>query len=88
MGNKRGIKTLGVAAILATGLLLFAQASDKPEESKHRTGPHGLEGWTLDSPAPDSGYGDERFAYTLVLARNGRVLQRIEGDPIIWSWTF
>jgi hypothetical protein len=37
---------------------------------------------------PDSNYGDERFAFTIVFARNGHRLRRIEGEPIIWKWMF
>lgn len=81
-------KVLGSIAILAISPSLVSQTKDKPTESEHRTGPHGLEGWTLESPLPDSNYGDERFAFTLVLARNGHRLRRIEGDPIIWKWMF
>jgi hypothetical protein len=37
---------------------------------------------------PGSGHGDERFAFTLVVARGGHVIRRIRGKPIIWHWTF
>ncbi|SRR5208282_3693203 len=76
---------------IAVGMIaipLAARSAEKPTESEHRRGPHGLEGWTLDAPVPDSGYGDERFAFTLVLARDGHVLHRIGGDPFIWKWLF
>jgi len=76
---------------IAVGMIaipLAARSAEKPTESEHRRGPHGLEGWTLDAPVPDSGYGDERFAFTLVLARDGHVLNRIGGDPFIWKWLF
>lgn len=36
----------------------------------------------------DSGYGDERFAFTLVIARHGHVIRRVTGEPIIWKWIF
>src|SRR5579862_2067480 len=81
-------KLLGLIVILAISLPLISQTKDKPTESEHRTGPRGLEGWTLDSPLPDSNYGDERFAFTLVLARNGYRFRCIEGVPIIWKWMF
>ena len=81
-------KVLGLIAILAISLPLVSQTKDKPTETEHRTGPHGLEGWTLEYPLPDLNYGDERFALTLVLARNGHRLRRIEGEPIIWKWMF
>jgi hypothetical protein len=81
-------------AILAIAVPMLAQSArkpsgaDKPTESEHRRGQHGLEGWTLNSPVPDSGYGDEQFAFTLVVARDGRVLRRIAGEPFVWRWMF
>ena len=78
-------KVLGSIAILAISPPLVSQTKDKPTESEHRTGPHGVEGWTLEYSLPDSNYGDEHFAFTLVLARNGHRLRRIEGKPIIWK---
>ena len=82
------LKVLGAIAILAVSSPLVSQTKDKPRESEHRSGPNGLAGWTLESPIPDSNYGDQRFAFTLVLARNGRRLRRIAGAPIIWKWIF
>ena len=82
---------LGMLLALALAAVVAAQASeptDKPTQSAHRSGPDGLEGWTLDAPVPDSGYGDERFAFTLVVARHGHIIRRISGQPIIWSWIF
>jgi hypothetical protein len=61
---------------LAVAAVVAAQASkpaNKPNQSAHRSGPRGLEGWTLDSSVPESGYGDERFAFALVVARHGRI---------------
>ena len=81
-------KVLSSIAMLAIPLPLVSQTKDRPAESKHRTGPHGMEGWTLESRLPDSNQGSERFAFTLVIARKGHKLLRIEGDPIIWKWMF
>jgi hypothetical protein len=81
----------GMLLALALAAVVAAQASqpaDKPTQSAHRFGPDGLEGWTLDSRVPGSGYGDERFAFTLVVARHGHIIRRISGGPIIWSWIF
>lgn len=61
---------------------------DRPVQSAHRAGPSGLEGWTLDSPVPGSGYGDERFAFKLLISRHGHVIRRVSGDPVIWKWVF
>jgi hypothetical protein len=74
---------------LATAVAVqAAQPADKPTESAHTPGPDGLEGWTLEWPVPGSGYGDERFAFTLVVARHGHIIRRISGAPIIWKWIF
>jgi hypothetical protein len=75
-------------------LPIFAQAphsarpDSKPTKSDYIKGPHGLEGWTLNSPVPGSGYGDQKLPLTLVLARNGHILHRINGDGFIWRWMF
>ena len=65
-----------------------APSSDKPTESEHRKGPHGLEGWTLSAPVDGVHGGNEPLPFTLVVARNGKVLRRIEGDPFVWQWIF
>jgi hypothetical protein len=91
-----------ITSLLTTSILLAALAaiawpqdakapnpdadSQTPVESSHVSGPHGLEGWTLLSPVPD--HPGERYAFTLVIARNGKVVQRISGDPIVWRWMF
>ena len=88
--RKRGYQFGLLLAVALAGVVAAQepQPADKPSQSAHRPGPGGLEGWTLDWPVPDSGYGDERFAFTLVIARYGHIIQRISGDPIIWRWTF
>jgi hypothetical protein len=67
-------------------LILFARTSDRPTESPHRTGPAGLEGWTLNDTIPD--HGEERFAFQLVVARKGHVVRRVGGHSLIWNWMF
>jgi len=54
--------------------------------SKHRAGPHGLEGWTLEGPIPD--HPNDKFPFVLVIARNGREIRRIHGNAFIWRWMF
>lgn len=63
-----------------------SKTSDKPTPSEHRPGPHGLEGWTLDGPIPD--HPGEKFPFTLVIGRNGRVIRRFPGDGFVWKWMF
>jgi hypothetical protein len=54
--------------------------------SEHKSGPNGLEGWTLSGPIDDQ--SDEKYPFTLILARNGQVIRRIDGDPFVWKWMF
>jgi hypothetical protein len=76
---------IGSVALGAKPVVLLPQDAGKPTESAHKKGPNGLEGWTLDSPNPGTG---ERIPFTLVIARSGRAIRRIEGDPTIWKWMF
>ncbi|MGD0628333.1 MAG: hypothetical protein ABR987_03215 [Terracidiphilus sp.] len=59
---------------------------NQPTESTHIQGPDGTEGWTLDSPIPDQ--PGQKYPFTLVIARKGRVLRKIDGDPFVWQWIF
>jgi hypothetical protein len=59
---------------------------DKPTPSAHIAGPNGLAGWTLDWPLPD--HPHERFPATLVIARNHRVIRKIDCGGIISTWIF
>ena len=72
---------LGTAAVAQT-------AAEKPTESPHIAGPHGLEGWALDWPLPNDQNHGERYPNTLLIARRGRVIRRIEGGPFVWKWMF
>ena len=84
--------------LIAVVLLAIAAASaaaqvkspdDKPTESPHIAGPDGLEGWTLQGTLPpEDNYGDEKFDFTLVIARHGHVIRRIQGGAFIWRWMF
>lgn len=81
---------LAVPAILLVAGSLLGQSpktADAPVESKHVAGPHGLEGWTLDSLLPGESTGD-RYPFTLVIARNGKVIRKISDGPFVWRWIF
>jgi hypothetical protein len=65
---------------------LFAQKPDQRTESEHRRGPHGLEGWTFSEAISDR--PGETFPFMLVIARDGRVIHQISGDPFVWQWIF
>ena len=91
------MQRLFVIAMLAAALAASAGAQTAaesdictatPKDSKHVSGPHGLEGWTLESVIPDYSDPRECFSFTLVLARNGHVIRRRDAEPIIWSWLF
>lgn len=58
--------------------------------SEQVAGPHGLSGWTLDYLLPEE-FAQSRDEYepmTLVIARNGREIRRIQGEPFVWVWKF
>jgi hypothetical protein len=63
-----------------------AVKKDHGTASAHRAGPAGLDSWTLKYGVPDLNQGP--LPGTLVVARNGRVVRRIEGDPFVWRWVF
>jgi hypothetical protein len=77
------------ALLSAAALSGFGQQApdDAPVASAHVAGPHGLEGWTLNSPLPDDST-HERYPFTLVIARNGRALRKIPGSAFVWHWIF
>jgi hypothetical protein len=77
------VATRSVPAVAQTD-----ECTAAPQESNHVSGPHELEGWTLESSAPGSSYGNECFSLELVLARNGHVIRRRKAEPIIWKWIF
>ena len=67
-----------------------APRTEQPQESEHRSGPDGLEGWTLNDTIPDgpTERSTESYPFTLVLARHGHIIRRIEGSPFVWNWIF
>ena len=80
---------LKIGAVFLATTLASPQSNspaDQPTPSPHRSGPNGLEGWTLDSSIPD--HPGDTFPFTLVIARNGLVIRRIDGDPFVWRWIF
>lgn len=79
---------LMAAALAAPAWSQEDHCTPTPKESAQVSGPHGLEGWTLESALPDSQYGKECFSATLVLARNGRVIRKIEAGDLIRNWIF
>ena len=58
--------------------------------SEHIAGPRGLSGWTLEYLLPEE-FAQDKGEYepmTLVIARNGHEIRRIEGKPFLWNWIF
>ncbi len=87
----RTICGLCCGLLMASSLAAMARPQaksqdEKPVESEHRQGPNGWEGWTLLSSIPDD--ATQRYAFTLVLAHNGKVVRRFDGDPFVWEWIF
>jgi hypothetical protein len=83
-------KWIAVALITMCALTARPQArssADKPVESEHHPGPNGLETWTLNWPIPDDP-NQERYPVTLVIARHGKIVRKIEGDSFVWKWIF
>ena len=78
---------LAASLILACGLAVPQSSDEKPVESAHVAGPHGLEGWTLNGPIPDDS-NHEKYPFTLVIARNGRIWRKIDGSAFVWRWIF
>ena len=77
---------LRLAAVLA--FALFARGvKEKPIQSAHVVGPHGLEGWT-ESITIDEVANQGPLPVTLVIARHGKVIRRIDGSPFLWQWEF
>jgi hypothetical protein len=82
---------LGAWFVIAVAVAVLPQtvpSNDKPTDSKHRKGPHGLEGWTESEPVAEVYGGNEPLPFKLVIARNGKVVWRIDGDPFLWRWMF
>ena len=73
--------------LAATALSLpVARSADRETASEHRKGPNRMDGLTLNSPIPD--HPGETFACKLVIAHNGRIVRRIDGDPLVWKWIY
>ena len=59
----------------------------KPISSEHRAGPDGVSGWTVNYVVRDvSNQGP--LPMRLVIARNRRVIRKIQGLPFVWRWMF
>jgi hypothetical protein len=63
------------------------EPAEKITESEHRSGPHGLEGWKLSRPFPVPSNRDP-LPFRLLIAQNGKIVRKIEGDPFVWRWIF
>ncbi len=77
---------LKMRLLLPLALLFSVSIASEPVKSKHHAGPHNLEGWTLSWPVPDPGWDPQ--PRSLVIARHGRIVRKIEGDPFVWTWMF
>ncbi len=84
MGSYRG-----VAAIVLALAPHLAAGSGSGRREDRRVAPDGVTvGWLVTYGNPDPGRDWERIAGTLVIARRGQVVRRIEGASTIRQWTF
>jgi hypothetical protein len=56
-----------------------------PIEIQASAGPNGLEAWTLNYEIP---LNKGSYPEILVIARNGRILRKLQGEPFVWDWIF
>ena len=70
-----------IILILALPLALFGQ------ESVHSKGPNGLEAWTVSKTVPTL-EGQGPLPTRMVIARNGKTLRSVTGDPFLWTFVF
>jgi hypothetical protein len=54
----------------------------------HHSGPHGLDSWALLGRFPSGLEEYDEYPTTLIIARRGRIIRRIQGDPFVWTWMF
>lgn len=85
-GRRPGGRGLRLAALAAAAIILaaatpLAAASRRLERIE---GPHGLAGWHSLHRLENGNDVSE----TLTIARNGKVIRRIKGDPFVWRWLF
>jgi hypothetical protein len=73
------------ARVLLVALVALLGASHAAAQEPERVpGPNGLAGWKITHVLEN---GNE-VAETLVIARHGRRIREIHGDPFIWRWLF
>lgn len=65
-----------------------AVAQPQPSEFPHHPGPNGLEAWALHANYSGGLAEYNQYPATLIIARRGRILRRIDGSPFLWSWIF
>src|SRR5579875_1521715 len=88
---------IAVAVVLVSGQALWSQAApradtDKPTVSDRKAAADGVtEGWLLDYPWPDQDDPSQswrKIAGTLVLARHGKAIRKVQADSTFWNWSF
>ena len=80
-----------LGSLLAAALPAFAR-TEKVRVTDRKLAPDKVtSGWFLAYPWPDQNEVSQRWRIipaTLVLARHGHVIRRIEADTTFWSWSF
>jgi hypothetical protein len=89
------LRWLSVVALLAVGVVpsLSGQAAKKrPFRDQLQTAQDGVtKGWLVESPWPDQDDASQRWrtvAWTLVIAKHGKVVRKIQAAQSFWSWGF
>jgi hypothetical protein len=80
-------------AQLVLGLLVLmfcTEALGQTTIGDRKTAADGVtKGWLIEYPNPDPVQEWRRVAGTLIIARHGRIIRRIEAGPTtFWSWNF
>ena len=86
MIDRFGSRLLAILFIAVAASAQTPTPPEQPTQSEHRAGADGLEGWTLNYTIPD--HPNERFPHTLVIARQGHIIRKIDGDGFVWNWMF
>jgi hypothetical protein len=71
-------------------LMFCTEALGQTTIGDRKTAADGVtKGWLIEYPNPDPGQAWRRIPGTLIIARRGRIIRRIEATPItFWSWNF
>lgn len=75
---------LVVLNIAVAVVLFLGTQSAGAGESDRISGPDGLVGWKVNYLLDNK----EVVSDALIIARNGKRIRKIHGDPLVWTWMF